>query len=252
MRPDGQLAKVLEYRPGTQQSEIDKLDATYRPVLDRLLLGSEASKASVLEEFQTVVGPIVLLAEPLPIRALAGLLGVPETAVVRRLKPLHSVISVPASPESPVRIFHLSFRDFLVDPEKAKDQEKFPFWVDERKTHERLAVQCMELLSTGDRLKKDVCGLRLPGTRRSEINQDIINTNLPPDVQYACRYWVYHWKESQRLIRDGDPVDLFLTRHLLHWLEALSLLGWVLESIDIVDNLLALLDVCCCFRSTLI
>ncbi|KAK3897806.1 hypothetical protein C8A05DRAFT_38616, partial [Staphylotrichum tortipilum] len=239
--PDGQLAKVLEYRPGTQQSEIDKLDATYRPVLDRLLLGSEASKVSVLKEFQTVVGSIVLLAEPLPIRPLAGLLGVPEKAVVCRLKPLHSVISVPASPESPVRIFHLSFRDFLVDPGKANKQEKYPFWVDERQTHERLAVRCLALLSTGDRLKKDVCGLLLPGTRRSEV-QDIIDTSLPPDMQYACRYWVYHWKESKRLIRDGDLVDQFLQRHLLHWLEVLGLLGWISESIGMVDNLLGLLD----------
>ncbi|KAK4142420.1 vegetative incompatibility protein HET-E-1 [Dichotomopilus funicola] len=240
--PDGQLAKVLEYRPGTQQSEIDKLDTTYRPVLDRLLLGSEASKASLLEEFQTVVGEIVLLAEPLPIRPLTRLLGVEENVVVRRLKPLHSVLRVPDSPESPVRIFHLSFRDFLVDPKKADKPEKYPFWVNERKTHERLAVRCLELLSEEAGLKKDICGLRLPGTCRSEIDRKIIDTNLPLDVQYACRYWVYHWKESQHLIRDGDLVDCFLTRHLLHWLEALGLLGWVSESIGIVNDLLGLLD----------
>jgi hypothetical protein len=249
--PNGQLAKVLEYHSGTQQSEIDKLDATYRPVLDRLLLGSKASKGSLIEEFKKVVGPIVLLAEPLPIRPLARLLGVPEEAVVRRLKPLHSVVSVPASPESPIRIFHLSFRDFLVDPLKANKQEMHPFWVDEGETHKRLAARCLELLSTKDRLKKDVCGLRLPGTCRSEIDQKTIDTSLPHDVQYACRYWVYHWKESKCLIRDGDLVDLFLNRHLLHWLEALGLLGWISESISMVDDLLGLLDVRCCFGYSL-
>jgi hypothetical protein len=85
--PDGQLSKVLEYRSGTQRSQIDKLDATYRPVLDQLLLGSRASKGSLLEEFRTVVGAIVLLAEPLPIRPLSRLLNVPEAAVIRRLIP---------------------------------------------------------------------------------------------------------------------------------------------------------------------
>jgi hypothetical protein len=252
--PRQQLAQVLQYQSRVHQSEIDKLDATYRPVLDRLLVGSEAAKTSVAARFRAVVGSIVLLAEPLSIRSLARLLNIPEDTVFHQLQPFHSVLRVPTSAdsESPVRTFHLSFRDFLVDPRKSNEQEKYPFWVDERQTHESLAVRCLELLSTGDRLKRDVCGLRLPGTRRSEINQDIIDTNLPPDVQYACRYWVYHWKQSQRQIRDGDLVDRFLTRHLLYWLEALGLLGWISESIGMVDELLGLLDVRCCFRHSLI
>ncbi|KAK4144138.1 uncharacterized protein C8A04DRAFT_36800 [Dichotomopilus funicola] len=236
--PRQQLAQVLQYQSRTHQSEIDKLDATYRPVLDRLLVGSEAAKRSVMARFRAVVGSIVLLVEPLSIRFLARLLEIPEDAVFHHLQPLHSVLRVPASAdsESPIRTFHLSFRDFLVDPDKANEQEKYPFWVDERKTHKRLAARCLELLSTETRLKKNVCGLRLPGIRRSEIDQKIINTNLPPDVQYACRYWVYHWKESKCLIRDGDLVDHFLKRHLLHWLEVLGLLGWISESISMREE----------------
>ena len=63
--------------------------------------------------------------------------------------------------------------------------------------------------------------------------------------EYACQYWVYHLKESRGSVRDSDPVHSFLTGHLLHWLEALGLLGRISESIGIVDDLLALLDVCC-------
>ena len=245
--PRQQLAQVLQYQSKTHQSEIEKLDATYRPVLDRLLVGSEAAKISAVARFRAVVGSIVLLAEPLSIRSLARLLDIPEDTVFHQLQPLHSVLSVPASTNSLVRTFHLSFRDFLVDR-----QGKHPFGVDDRQTHEHLAVRCLELLSTSDRLRKDVCGLRLPGTRRSEIDQKIIDTNLPPEVQYACRYWVYHWKESQRRIQEGGLVDLFLTRHLLHWLEALGILGWIAESIEMVGSLLALLDVCCWFRYALV
>ena len=245
--PRQQLAQVLQYQSKTHQSEIDKLEATYRPVLDRLLVGSEGAKRSAVARFRVVVGSIVLLAEPLSIRSLARLLDIPEGTLFHQLQPLHSVLSVPASTNSPVRTFHLSFRDFLVDR-----QGKHPFGVDDRQTHEHLAVRCLELLSTSDRLRKDVCGLRLPGTRRSEIDQKIIDTNLPPEVQYACRYWVYHWKESQRRIQEGGIVDLFLTRHLLHWLEALGILGWIAESIEMVGSLLALLDVCCWFRYALV
>ncbi|KAK4040861.1 hypothetical protein C8A01DRAFT_45879 [Parachaetomium inaequale] len=187
--------------PRQQLAQIDKLDATYRLVLDRLLIGSEAAKRSVVARFRAVVGSIVLLAEPLSIRSLARLLNILEDTVFHQLQPLYSVLRVPASTdlESPVRTFYLSFRDFLVDPDKANEQEKYLFW----------------LLSTGDRLKKDVCRLRLPGTCRSEIEQKIIDTNLPPD---------------------------FLKRHLLHWLEVLGLLGWISESISMVGDLLGLLD----------
>ena len=44
--PAGQSAKVLEYQSRTQQSEIDRLDAAYRPILDQLLAGTESAKRS--------------------------------------------------------------------------------------------------------------------------------------------------------------------------------------------------------------
>jgi hypothetical protein len=45
--PAGQSAKVLEYQSRTQQSEIDRLDAAYRPILDQLLAGTESAKRSL-------------------------------------------------------------------------------------------------------------------------------------------------------------------------------------------------------------
>ncbi len=51
-------------------------------------------------------------------------------------------------------------------------------------------------------------------------------------------------KASERKLRDNDFVHQFLACHLLHWLEALGLLGWISESIGMMDDLLGLLDVC--------
>lgn len=218
-------------------------------MLHRLFEGlRESEKREVAKRFKQVVGCIVVLASPLSTPSLACLLGVPLNTIEDQLDLLHSVLSIPTDPSIPVRLLHLSFRDFLVDPEKGREQEKYPFWVDERQTHELLATQCLRLLSTGDTLKRDVCDLRLSGKRRSEIDQQTIDACLPPKVQYACRYWVYHWKESKCLIQDGNLVYCFLTRHLLHWLEALGLLGWVLESIGMVNDLLDMLDVCALFH----
>lgn len=241
--PEGQLAKVLEYRSRTQQSDINKLDATYRPVLDRLLVGqSEATKKSLADDFRNIVGSIVLLAEPLSTSALASLLAIPRFNIDRRLLSLHSVLSIPVSAESPIRIFHLSFRDFLVDPSKHATN---PFWIDEKATHEKIAMRCLALLSSNDHLKKDICNLEMPGTARVDIPLAAIDSHLPADVRYACLYWVYHAKQSSACITADHPIYLFLKRHFIHWLEALGLLGSISESIAMIRALQSLTGVGC-------
>lgn len=88
---------------------------------------------------------------------------------------------------------------------------------------------------------RDICGLQVPGKLRSEIDQRTIDAVLPPETQYACQYWVHYLKEGRSTVQDGGPVHSFLTSHLLHWLEALSLLGRISESISMVDDLLTFL-----------
>ncbi|KFZ19736.1 hypothetical protein V501_00536 [Pseudogymnoascus sp. VKM F-4519 (FW-2642)] len=132
-QPNDQLAKVLKYETRSQAS---KLDATYLPVLDQLLVGVTISeRRGIVEEFRQVIGSIIILASPLPATSLDRLLGVPEGTVDSRTDLLHSVLSVPSRPDHPIRLLHLSFRDFLVDTEK---RETNPFWVDEKDAHNKL------------------------------------------------------------------------------------------------------------------
>ncbi|KAH7012408.1 vegetative incompatibility protein HET-E-1 [Macrophomina phaseolina] len=243
--PASRLNEVLNYRSMTKHDEFDQLNATYRPVLDRLIAGKkEAAKRSLVAEFRTVVGSIVLLAEPLSTASLANLLNIARSGIDRRLTSLHSVLSVPASTESPVRIFHLSFRDFLVDRDK---RDTNPFWIDERETHGKIANRCLELLSSGDGLRQDICNLDMPGMARADVEPAVINSHLPADVRYACLYWVYHLGQSRpaedkACITDDHQAYAFLKRHFLHWLEALSLLGKISESIAMIGCLQSLIS----------
>ncbi len=131
----------------------------------------------------------------------------------------------------------------VVDLEKENLQDQYPFWVDKRQRHEHLAKCCLQVLSENNVLREDLCGLKQPGRSRHDITQQTIDTHLPTHVQYACKYWVFHWKETERLIHDGDLVTKFLHQNLLHWVEALSLLGRINESIDMVQDLIGSLDV---------
>ncbi|KAI6534177.1 hypothetical protein MCOR10_002449 [Pyricularia oryzae] len=242
--PWEQLNKILKCKGKGQRS---RLHATYLPILNQLLLQrtnlglverTKSEKAEIVEWFRDIVGTIVILADPLPSASLACVLDRTELDVNSKLRRLHSVLNISDDPIAPVKLLHLSFRDFLVDDE---NRDGNLFWVDAQKTHKQLAERCLKLLSTSDNLKRDVCNLRRPEISRSEISEQIVSTALPPDVQYACRYWVHHWKESKMRIRDDGTVHRFLSKHLLHWLEVLGIIGRIRESINMVDELLALL-----------
>ncbi|KAM0263521.1 hypothetical protein ACHAQJ_001140 [Trichoderma viride] len=178
--PHHQLSKLLEY----QEIQTSGLDMTYLPVLDRLVVGlSPSSREGVLSRFRYLIGSIITLARPLSIGSLSRLLGVSTDAIEDQLDLLHSVLGVPTDLDTPVRLLHLSFRDFLVDSEKKRNLVKYPFWVDEEEAHSRLFSQCLKLLSRV--LKADICCLQSPGTLQSEINQTLIDKHLTAEVQYA-------------------------------------------------------------------
>ena len=80
-----------------------------------------------------------------------------------------------------------------------------------------------------DKLKKDICNLHLPGALASEVDDNQIEQFIPDELQYACSYWVQHLQESKNLLLDNGDVHLSLQKHLLFWLEALSLLRKISE-----------------------
>jgi hypothetical protein len=227
--PTAFLNKVLQY----QNATFSQLDCTYLPVLDQLLSEQEEDeKQTWLQAFRKVVGSIVLLESPLS--------AVPQEEIQCRLDSLHCVLSVPDSENAPVRPLHLSFREFLVDPRK---QGQSPLWVDEKSTHKKLASRCLELMSGPGGLRQNMCNLVGPGVLRSEINERTIASSLSPELQYACRYWVSHLKQSQQRIVDGDTTFFFLQKHLLCWLEVMSLMRESSRCIHLLDSLQALIGV---------
>ncbi len=85
-------------------------------------------------------------------------------------------------------------------------------------------------------LKQDICGQEAPGTLVTNIKNSRIEQRLPPEVRYACLYWIQHLQKSDAQLYDNDQVHQFLQVHLLHWLEAL---GWMQK---ISEGILAILS----------
>lgn len=234
--PSEKLQTVLQLQTRSQKS---KLDATYLPILANLIDGLDGEDEEfTLRQFRDIVGPIVILESPLSTSALARILQVSKDAVYSQLDMLHSVLSIPMSPESPVRLLHLSFREFLVDPEK---REKNPFWVDERDTHKKMAINCLRVMN--EHLRTDICRLGKPGKRRLSITVQATDSCMPPELQYSCLYWVYHIQQASQLLDDSSEVYEFLLSHILYWLEALGLMGRASEGLKILKALPSVLNV---------
>ncbi|KAF3315728.1 hypothetical protein TWF173_003295 [Orbilia oligospora] len=239
--PQEQVKLVME----SQTDLSEDVEKTYTPILKRLIENQKSIALKRLEsEFRQIVGTIVNLASPLSVPSLARLLSVSETTIDLRLKKLHSVLNIPgeSSRHEPVRTFHLSFRDFLISQHLHGHAELSRLWIDVKKTHGMLATRCIELMSNTEGLKQDICCLNLPGIFRSEIDEETIQKQVSPELQYACRNWVYHRTQSEESICDDDIVHTFLDRSLLHWLEVESLLGDMENTIQMINNLKMITD----------
>ena len=235
--PRRRLNDILKY----DAEEISKQDVTYLPVMNHLFSGyGEREKEKLSVEFQNIVGSIVVLETPLSVISLAALLDLPKEDIRCRLDSLHSVLSIPTDERLPVRLLHLSFRDFLLD---SPTREKSPFRVDGSEAHKKLATKCLQLMCTSKGLKQNMCNLSSPGSFRSDIDKQLLDGALPAELRYACRYWAYHLQQSKWYICDEDQVHEFLQEYVLYWLEAMSLIGEMSETIIIIGMLQLSLNV---------
>lgn len=233
--PAKQLTKVLS----RSTDGVSQLGSLYQSVLETLTTGASVrQRKEIGDSFRHIVGSIVLLASPLSIPSLSRLLETPEEDIDNRLALLHSVLIVPPASKryTPVRIYHLSFREFILNP----DDPEMPFKIDAKQTHTHLLDCCLRIM---DCLKQDMCAIGGYGIPRSSLCSATINSCLQPEMRYACLYWVHHLKAANVRIDDESPVYTFLTNHFLHWMEALTLMDRIWETSDLIRVLQSQLEV---------
>ncbi|KAL4942925.1 hypothetical protein BDV06DRAFT_235102 [Aspergillus oleicola] len=227
LEPKSRLAELLE----DQARYISKIDRTYLPILTQLLSDQESDELEqqqLLQEFEDIVSVIIFLAVPLSINTLSLLLGIGADKISNCLDSFQSVLSIPNNRDLPVRILHLSFRDFLVT-------SRTKFLVDEQQKHKVITKICLKIMRS--RLQNNICNLPSPGTRRAHITDHVLRQYLPPELQYSCHYWTHHLEQCQILSSGIEDVRLFLQKHFLHWVEAMSLLGLISEVVGIINLL---------------
>jgi hypothetical protein len=217
--PKQQLLALLSANAhsDTLRSPHAALDGLYLQVIRRV-----EKHTGTCEAFRDILGAIVRLQQPLSERALTALLRKDLDTVRGILQPLYSVLDVETADE-PIRVFHPSFPDFLVDPGRCTDDD---YCVNVQHANDLLALRCFQAMNK--HLREDICEIKDSSLLNTEV-ADLANRLkecLPDEVRYACEYWIDHLVLVETINDDLQrEFKTFCERHILHWIEVLSLLG---------------------------
>ena len=221
------LAHITRLTPARMQTGV--IDSLYNEIM-RQAFCSPLEPEDVSRRHK-ILSTVVFLVVPLSMDAIACLLSMDNLQAQFALAPFLSVVHVPpTSDTSPVTIFHASFPDFIVNPSRCEE----PFRLDQSEGHRLLTVQCLRCLNRS--LKRNICNLNTNMTVSSshELNA------IPEALWYSCLHWASHLAQAlvTGLAQDAGfraLVLAFVTQHLLHWFECLSVLKELESGITSLD-----------------
>ena len=220
--PPKQLQRIISFPQSTAHEGRSGIDLLYTKVLEQVVDDAGVDD-ELYSSFKTVVGAVLLVLNPLSVRALSDLLKMSD--ISSTLRSLHSLLLVPTSENTPIQIFHKSLPDFLIDPERCEDKR---FFVDPAVHHEEILLSCLNLM--GERLKKNICNLDDYAVLSEVKDLSAQRKNHIGDaLEYACSFWTKHLLEipdSSSCIGEVQrAIDNFFTTYLLDWIEVLALMG---------------------------
>jgi hypothetical protein len=228
-------------REGKAQLENTTLDLLYMAILQEAF-GDDGSEYQA--KTRSVLGAVVLAANPLSPSAIATLLGFDTKDVPPLLSSVNSLLILQEDPNHPVRWFHKSFPDFITDPTRCTDKR---FHISPPKHHLELLIDCLSIMSRT--LEKNMC--KLPDAVANLDVSDLKERSvkyLHPALRYACLSWHMHLVGASTMLAEV-PIIVptlyqFLAERFLLWLEVLSVLDAVRNAVEALQNAMDWLEAC--------
>ncbi|KAF9646645.1 hypothetical protein BDM02DRAFT_3188688 [Thelephora ganbajun] len=214
----------------TRLKENTTLDSLYMSILQEAF-GDDDPEDD--HKTRSILGAVILAANPLSPLTIATLLGFGTKSVFLRLSSIHSLLVLQEDIDHPVRPFHKSFPDFIADPTRCTNER---FHVSPPNHHPELLAGYLELMTK--MLEKNMCNLP-DAIGNCEIKglHERTERHLNPTVQYACRSWHKHLidEHTVRTPAITSALHRFLEKKFLFWLEVLSVLGAAREAVDALE-----------------
>ena len=222
-----QSSSVFEGRSKFRANMNTTLDSLYTSILQEAFGDDDPENDS---RIRSVLGAVVLATNPLSPSAIAALLGFESEEVFPILSSMHSLLVLQEDIDQPVRTFHKSFPDFIVNPARCLTSR---FRVCPPDQHTELLAGSLETMNR--ELKRNIC--KLPdGAVNSEVIdlRERTNEHIGQALEYACRSWYKHLV-GVIPARITSILRRFLEEKFLFWLEVLSVLGAAKEAVHALE-----------------
>ena len=232
--PTERLALITSLPQSTFHEGKLGINLLYTQVLHQAFCDMDLDEQEFYSHFRSVIGAVLLVFNPLKVKTLSVLLRASDISIT--LHPLHSVLLFPDNEADPIRVFHKSFPDFLMDPGRCQDKR---FFIDPSIIHQEILLSCLNLMGG---LKRNICNLDdyvtlnevrdLPACRKAQIGDAL---------EYACQFWTKHLVRVPNSGQNGgevlNAINKFFTTHLLFWIEVLAIMGCLDISIYAINDI---------------
>jgi len=233
--PSKRLTLIVSLPQSTTHEGKSGIDLLYTQVLEQAFHDIHAGDKEFYYHLRSVLGAVSLVLNPLPMGTLSTLLRTSDISIT--LRSLHSVLLVLNDKAAPIRVFHKSFPDFLMDPGRCRDER---FLIDPPVHHQEILFSCLKLMKEG--LKKNICDLDdyvsldkvgdLPARRKALVGDTL---------EYACKSWTQHLVGIPSSGHNVDEVckaiDEFFTTYLFFWIEVLIIMGDLDVGVYAISNI---------------
>ena len=232
--PTGRLALLTSSEQDAAHEGKLGIDLLYTQVLEHAFCDIHSDDKKFYSCLRSVLGAVLLISNPLPMEALSTLLRKPDISTTLRF--LHSLLLISDNKAEPVRVFHKSFPDLLMDPERCRDKR---FYINPSIHHQEILLSCLDLMKK--RLKKNICHLdNYTSLNKAEDLSTCRKAQIGDALEYACKFWAEHItgtpSSGHGIEEVHKAIDEFFTTCLLFWIEVLVIMGSLDVSIYAMNN----------------
>ena len=188
---------------------------------------------------------LIQSSKPLPLQDSSPQVSVSDTSHPRYQSPIlnmmHTFLIEHGTDKTNNLLFtiHPSVEDFLTSSRRCHGTTLYVDRFDRTPSLTMFDI-CFDSMEAG--FRRNICRLDDIMVLNEEIpdKDKRLDKYIPAMLQHACRHWIFHlealgsngkWASTTPALQ---RLDNFLSNHLLHWIECMSLLGWV----DIISTTL--------------
>jgi hypothetical protein len=217
--PEQRFQQLINSTSGAAPS----LDQLYNTILQEICPDDNEDD---IQAFQSVMGLVLALYEPLSLGALTAMrkqfhsgFDVDINSV---LKHMGSVLSGITNHLIPIRPLHSSFHDYLTDSKCSKK-----FSIDTSLYRDDLAFAALQVMKA--ELQFNICSLESSYILNSNVPNlaEKIKQSISSPLSYSCQHWASHVQETSFNSAIATQVRDFLDKNFLFWIEVLSLIKCV-------------------------